>query len=167
VKSRDPESSSDSEDEEKKEKEIKKEHITREDYRQDGTLKHVEKIEKFDEKEEEEIHEHHGDNEHEYGHRPEVDEVIRRRTITTIIDPPDHHHHHQDLAVVAPRYRDEDSIRREIRALEHERHSLKAERETVYESERDWEVDHRRRSRDVIRVERDRKGRMALVRSAR
>jgi hypothetical protein len=83
------------------------------------------------------------------------------------MDPPDHHHHHQDLAIVEPRYRDEASLRREIRALEAERHALRSERGSVYESERDVEIVERgRRPRDIVRVERDRKGRLALVRSA-
>ena len=65
-------------------------------------------------------------------------------------------------------YRDRDTrsdreIKEEIRALEEERRMLKYERET----EVDYEfVEKREPRREVIRIEKDRKGRMALVRSA-
>jgi hypothetical protein len=111
------------------------------------------------------------------------EEVIRRITTTktTTIDPPDHHHHHQDLAVMVPdRHRHSDAmIRREIEDLEAERKALRLERAAdwrLVEAERlrdgEWELVERERERDrtrprnVIRVEKDRKGRMALVRSA-
>jgi hypothetical protein len=88
----------------------------------------------------------------------------------TIVAPRTHHHH-----------RTTDDIRREITSLEAERRALNYEREAEnklilaerirdgeYVDEYEWvERDaggHRRK--DVIRVEKDRKGRMALVRSA-
>jgi hypothetical protein len=111
------------------------------------------------------------------------EEVIRRITTTktTTIDPPDHHHHHQDLAVMIPdRHRHSDAmVRREIEDLEAERKALRLERAAdwrLVEADRlrdgEWELVERERERDrtrprnVIRVEKDRKGRMALVRSA-
>jgi hypothetical protein len=96
---------------------------------------------------------------------PVEEEIIKKTTTTTtkIVEPPMDHHHHQDLAVVVPskhRHSDAD-IRREIALLERERRLLQMERDG------DWEiVDRRPRERDVYRVEKDRKGRMALVRSA-
>ncbi|KAJ4360441.1 uncharacterized protein N0V89_001004 [Didymosphaeria variabile] len=57
--------------------------------------------------------------------------------------------------------RSEREIRDEIRALEDERRMLKYERDGDYEI-----VERRERPREVIRIEKDRKGRMALVRSA-
>jgi hypothetical protein len=89
--------------------------------------------------------------------------VKKTTTTTTTIDPPDHHHHHQDLAVVVPRQRQlsERDIRREIAELEAEAEALRLERRT----ERDWETEPRGK-KDIYRVERNRKGRMALVRSA-
>jgi len=95
-------------------------------------------------------------------------EVVKKTTTTTIMEPPAHHHHHQDLAVVVPsrRHTDEESIRREIAALEAERRLLKLERSDRHR-DGEWEViETDRRPKEVIRVEKDRKGRMALVRSA-
>jgi hypothetical protein len=101
--------------------------------------------------------------------KEEIEEdVIKKTTTTTIVEPPAHHHHHQDLAVVVParRHADEESIRREIAALEAERRLLKLERSDRHR-DGEWEViETDRRPKDVIRVEKDRKGRMALVRSA-
>jgi hypothetical protein len=89
--------------------------------------------------------------------------VKKTTTTTTTIDPPDHHHHHQDLAVAIPRQRQlsERDIRREIAELEAEAEALRLERRT----DRDWETEPRGK-KDIYRVERNRKGRMALVRSA-
>lgn len=57
--------------------------------------------------------------------------------------------------------RTERDIREEIRSLEEERQLLK------YERGEDYEVYERRDPRrEVVRVDRDRKGRLALVRSA-
>jgi hypothetical protein len=82
------------------------------------------------------------------------------------------------LTVLSPsnRHRDEHDIRSEIRELELERRRLRSERERVTDS--DYElverVDRwddaparrdRARSKSVVRVEKDRKGRLALVRS--
>jgi len=62
------------------------------------------------------------------------------------------------------RRRSERDIREEIRSLEEERRMLKYERE----GERDYEfIETRPMRREVIRVDKDRKGRLALVRSAR
>lgn len=62
------------------------------------------------------------------------------------------------------RRRSERDIREEIRSLEEERRMLKYERD----GERDYEfIDSRPSRREVIRVDKDRKGRLALVRSAR
>lgn len=83
------------------------------------------------------------------------------------------HHVRGPVTVFAPAekrvvYRDRDTrsdreIKEEIRALEEERRMLKYERET----EVDYEVVEKREPRrEVIRIEKDRKGRMALVRSA-
>jgi antitoxin component YwqK of YwqJK toxin-antitoxin module len=59
-------------------------------------------------------------------------------------------------------YRSEHDIKEEIRRLEDERRMLKYERETDYEI-----IERRDPKREVIRVDKDRKGRLALVRSAR
>jgi hypothetical protein len=59
-------------------------------------------------------------------------------------------------------YRSERDIKDEIRALEDERRMLKYEREADYEI-----IERRDPKREVIRVDKDRKGRLALVRSAR
>ncbi|KAF2201078.1 hypothetical protein GQ43DRAFT_472126 [Delitschia confertaspora ATCC 74209] len=56
--------------------------------------------------------------------------------------------------------RDRD-VKEEIRALENERRMLKYEREDDYEI-----IEKREPRRDVVRIEKDRKGRLALVRSA-
>jgi len=58
--------------------------------------------------------------------------------------------------------RTERDIKDEIRALEEERRLLKYEREGDYEI-----IERREPRREVIRVDKDRKGRLALVRSAR
>jgi hypothetical protein len=89
-------------------------------------------------------------------------EVIKKTTTTTTIDPPDHHHRHQDLAVMVPRHQSEHDIRREIRALEAEAEALRLERRI--DKDEDWETE-RRGKKDIYRVERNRKGRMALIRS--
>lgn len=57
--------------------------------------------------------------------------------------------------------RSEREIKEEIRMLEEERRMLKYERDSDYEI-----VERREKPREVIRIEKDRKGRMALVRSA-
>lgn len=59
-------------------------------------------------------------------------------------------------------YRTERDIKEEIRMLEDERRMLKYERESDYEI-----IERRDPKREVIRVDKDRKGRLALVRSAR
>jgi hypothetical protein len=58
--------------------------------------------------------------------------------------------------------RSERDIRDEIRMLESERRLLKYEREGDYEI-----IERRERPREVVRVDKDRKGRLALVRSTR
>ncbi len=58
--------------------------------------------------------------------------------------------------------RSEREIRDEIRMLEQERRMLKYEREGEYEV-----VERKEPKREVVRVDKDRKGRLALVRSAR
>ncbi|KAF2673201.1 hypothetical protein BT63DRAFT_451235 [Microthyrium microscopicum] len=102
-------------------------------------------------------------------------ELVKKTTTTTIIDPPDHHHRHQDLAVMVPRPLSEREIRREIKALEAERQALKLERAGEYRlaaadrlRDGDWEIIERddRAKKEIYRVERNRRGRMALVRSA-
>jgi hypothetical protein len=60
------------------------------------------------------------------------------------------------------RRRSERDIRDEIRMLEEERRLLKYERDGEYEI-----IEARPAKREVIRVDKDRKGRLALVRSAR
>jgi hypothetical protein len=69
------------------------------------------------------------------------------------------------LTVLVPedrhRHRSERDIRDEIRSLETERRMLKYEREGDYEI-----VERREPRREVLRVEKDRRGKMALVRSA-
>lgn len=62
-------------------------------------------------------------------------------------------------------YRTERDIREEIRALEEERRMLKYERDGDREYEF-IEIEKRNPKKEVIRVDRDRKGRLALVRSA-
>jgi hypothetical protein len=57
--------------------------------------------------------------------------------------------------------RHERDIKDEIRALEHERRMLKYERDSEYEI-----VEKREPKREVVRVDKDRKGRLALIRSA-
>jgi hypothetical protein len=63
---------------------------------------------------------------------------------------------------VPDRHRGERDIKAEIRRLEDERRLLKYEREGDYEV-----IERREPVREVVRVEKDRKGRLALVRSAR
>lgn len=63
-------------------------------------------------------------------------------------------------SLVPRRPRGEREIREEIRSLEEERRLVRFDRET------DYEVVEAKPSRDVIRVEKDRKGRLALVRSS-
>ena len=58
--------------------------------------------------------------------------------------------------------RSERDIKEEIRQLESERRMLKYEREGDYEV-----IERREPRREVIRVDKDRKGRLALVKSAR
>lgn len=81
------------------------------------------------------------------------------------------------LTVLSPsnRHRDEHDIRGEIRDLERERRMLRSERERVHDDDYElvervdrWDEGPRRdraRSKSVVRVEKDRKGRLALVRS--
>jgi hypothetical protein len=59
-------------------------------------------------------------------------------------------------------HRDSRDIREEIRSLEEERRMLKYERE----GDREYEFVERTPRKEVMRVDRDRKGRLALVRSA-
>lgn len=124
----------------------------------------------------------------EYYEREE--RIVEERT------PASHHHHHDHhggaLIVQERDYRSDRDINAEIRALETERRALRFEREA--EQKRDMAVRLRERRsaddlqlveyrrpareemvvyereksppRNVIRVEKDRKGRMALVRSA-
>lgn len=58
--------------------------------------------------------------------------------------------------------RSDREIQDEIRRLETERRMLKYEREADYEI-----IERREPRREVIRIDKDRKGRLALVRSAR
>jgi hypothetical protein len=110
------------------------------------------------------------------------DTVIYERSVRGG-SPPRHHHEHYEerieesnhiggpLTVLVPEerrivhrerdFRSEREIREEIRALEDERRMLKYERDGDVEI-----VERRERPREVIRIEKDRKGRMALVRSA-
>jgi hypothetical protein len=69
---------------------------------------------------------------------------------------------HRQLVRHEEHYRSERDIKEEIRQLEDERRMLKYERETDYEI-----IERRDPKREVIRVDKDRKGRLALVRSAR
>lgn len=86
------------------------------------------------------------------------------------------------LTVVAPRsHRSDRDIKAEIRALEAERRAVRLEREADekrWQAERlreheyydgEYEIIERRdaREKDIVRVEKDRKGRLALVKSAR
>ena len=107
-----------------------------------------------------------------------------------LVEPPPHHHHHVHrdhyyeepgpLVVAKPRHhhhghahRHDREIQAEIRALEAEKRALKLEREAENklvkaDRVRDGEsaygvVDHK--DKDMVRVEKDRKGRFALVRS--
>ncbi|KAK5013393.1 hypothetical protein LTR60_003891 [Cryomyces antarcticus] len=81
------------------------------------------------------------------------------------------------LAVVLPdrsrNHREERDIKAEIRALEAEKRALKLEREAEEKRQqadriRDSEhevIERRDKEKDVVRIEKDRKGRLALVRS--
>ena len=79
--------------------------------------------------------------------------------------------HSGPLALVMPeRRKDERSIKAEIRALEAEKKALKLEREIEKEHrkadryrERDTEIIIEK-DRDVVKIEKDRKGRLSLVR---
>jgi hypothetical protein len=97
---------------------------------------------------------------------------------------PDHHHHEEYVEIERSNtmrgpataflpeqtmlvrreehYRSEHDIKDEIRRLEDERRMLKYERDADYEI-----IERRDPKREVIRVDKDRKGRLALVRSAR
>ena len=77
---------------------------------------------------------------------------------------------------MVPQHRSDRDIRAEIRALEVERRALRLERDAderrlIAERIRDRDdydfeiIERRDRDRDVVRVEKDRKGRMALVKS--
>jgi hypothetical protein len=66
---------------------------------------------------------------------------------------------HEDRRMMT---RSERDIKEEIRQLESERRMLKYEREGDYEV-----IERREPRREVIRVDKDRKGRLALVKSAR
>lgn len=68
--------------------------------------------------------------------------------LTTLMVPSRHHQSDRD-------------IKDEIRALEHERQLLRYERDGEY----DVVIERRPRRKSVVRVEKDRKGRLALVRS--
>lgn len=78
---------------------------------------------------------------------------------------------HGPLALIQPKkhhHKDERSIKAEIRALEAEKKALKLEREMEKEHRkaeryRDDEIIIERRD-DVVKIEKDRKGRMSLVR---
>lgn len=121
---------------------------------------------------------------------PAVPEYYEERIVEE--RTPSHHHHGSALVVQEREYRSDRDINAEIRALETERRALRFEREA--EQKRDMAmrlrqrrsaddlqlVEYRRPAREelvvyerekspprnVIRVEKDRKGRMALVRSA-
>ena len=72
------------------------------------------------------------------------------------------------LTVLVPderRHHDGRDIKHEIRRLEAERQLLKYERESDRFSEYEI-VERRDKERDVVRIEKDRKGRLALVRSS-
>jgi hypothetical protein len=109
--------------------------------------------------------------------------VIYEKSVRGVSPPRHHHHEHYEerieesnhiggpLTVLVPEerrvvrrerdVRSEREIREEIRALEDERRMLKYERDGDFEI-----VERREPRREVIRIEKDRKGRMALVRSA-
>lgn len=83
----------------------------------------------------------------------------------TVLVPEGRHSHSEErrMTHVSRDTRTEREIKEEIRALEAERRMLKYERE----GDRDYEFIERERPRNVVRVEKDRKGRLALVRSSR
>jgi hypothetical protein len=114
---------------------------------------------------------HHTEVSHHTSHHPR--EIIEERIVE------ESNHIGGPLTIVLPergRQSDHD-IRREIKALEAERRALKLEREADerrYQAaiirDSDYEIIEsidrpRERSRSVVRVEKDRKGRLALVRS--
>ncbi|EDU44387.1 hypothetical protein L13192_03833 [Pyrenophora tritici-repentis] len=69
---------------------------------------------------------------------------------------------HRSLVIRKDDRRSERDIREEIRSLEEERRMLKYERE----GDREYEFIERAPKKEIMRVDRDRKGRLALVRSA-
>ena len=70
---------------------------------------------------------------------------------------------HGALAVITPR-KDERSIKAEIRALEAERRRIKHERELERGHDRHRDEEIIIEDRNVVKIEKDRKGRMSLVR---
>jgi len=68
----------------------------------------------------------------------------------------------RSLVIRKDDHRSERDIREEIRSLEEERRMLKYERE----GDREYEFIERTPKKEIVRVDRDRKGRLALVRSA-
>lgn len=79
----------------------------------------------------------------------------------TVLVPEGRHSEERRMTRVERDTRTEREIKEEIRALEAERRMLK------YERDSDYEFIERERPRNVVRVEKDRKGRLALVRSSR
>ena len=89
-----------------------------------------------------------------------------------VIEPPHHHNHYHGHT-----HRNDREIHAEIRALEAEKRALQLEREAEKrlvladrvregDSVSGYEVAERKeKERDVVRVEKDKKGRLALVRS--
>jgi len=108
---------------------------------------------------------------HHHSHHPETEiNIVNKEEIVQS------NHIGGPLTVLSPsnRHRDEADIRSEIRELELERRRLRHERERDSDYELVERVDRwddaprresRARSKSVVRVEKDRKGRMALVRS--
>jgi outer membrane biosynthesis protein TonB len=78
----------------------------------------------------------------------------------TVLVPGRSEHEHR-VTRIERDVRSERDIKEEIRQLESERRMLKYEREGDYEV-----IERRERPREVVRIEKDRKGRLALVRSA-
>lgn len=114
------------------------------------------------------VHSHHG-------HAPPPPPSVHYAQTVRSASPPRHevfeerieesNHIGGPLTVLVPEerriVRSDRDIKEEIRALEHERRLLK------YEREGDFEIIERREPRrEIVRVEKDRKGRLALVRSA-
>ena len=79
----------------------------------------------------------------------------------TVLVPDRREEHERRITRVERDVRSERDIKEEIRSLEAERQMLRYEREGDYEF-----VERREPRREVVRIEKDRKGRMALVRSA-